>query len=104
MPASVNVNYEQQKIRCGKARCRCNTSDQASWHGPYWYAYWNDPKTGKKRSRYVGKNFDPPTRERPDVASEQRAAPAAEEWSAERDTRAERARRQGEQQARRDRE
>ena len=27
------------KIRCGKARCRCNTSDQNQWHGPYWYTF-----------------------------------------------------------------
>lgn len=59
-PEDVNVNYERLRVRCGKPRCRCNTSDQDAWHGPYWYAFWNDPKTGKKRSRYVGKHFDPP--------------------------------------------
>ncbi len=59
-PADVNVTYERLPIRCGKRRCRCNTSDQASWHGPYWYAFWNDPKTGRKRSFYIGKHFRAP--------------------------------------------
>jgi hypothetical protein len=72
----VNVNYEQQKIRCGKARCRCNTSDQSQWHGPYWYAFWTDEKTGKKRSRYVGKHFSPPQGPaRPRAHSEWRPPP-----------------------------
>lgn len=75
-PEDVNVNYEQLKIRCGKPRCRCNTTDQAQWHGPYWYAFWNDAKTGKKRSFYVGKHFAPPQAPpRPGAHSERRAPP-----------------------------
>ncbi len=74
----VNVTYERKKIRCGKARCRCNTADENQWHGPYWYAFWNDPKTGKKRAKYVGKKFDAPRQKRADVHSERRRAPDQE--------------------------
>ena len=75
-PADVNVNYERLRVRCGKPRCRCNTSDQTQWHGPYWYAFWNDPKSGKKRSHYVGKHFRPPEGPpRPRAHSEWRPPP-----------------------------
>ena len=83
-PPDVNVNYERLKVRCGKPSCRCNTADQTQWHGPYWYAFWNDPKTGKKRSRYVGKHFEPPQGPpRPRAHSEQRSPPDAGEYTHE---------------------
>jgi hypothetical protein len=78
----VNVNYERLPIRCGKARCRCNTGDQRQWHGPYWYAFWNDPITGRKRSAYVGKRFVPPRKARGPVHSEWRRAPEPGEQQA----------------------
>lgn len=74
-PTEVNVTYERLPIRCGKQGCRCNTSDQKQWHGPYWYAFWTDPKTGKKRSHYVGKHFKPPEGPARQSHSERRAPP-----------------------------
>ena len=59
-PCNVFVNYLLQRVRCGKSSCRCQGDDQRFWHGPYWYAYWNDPETKRKRSRYMGKDFIPP--------------------------------------------
>lgn len=74
-PTGVYINYELKYIRCGKARCYCmHTRDEGSWHGPYWYAFWNDPRTGKKRAKYMGKHFRPPTRSRPNVHSEHASA------------------------------
>jgi hypothetical protein len=72
---NVTVTYELKRIRCGKARCRCaRTDDRDSWHGPYWYAFWTDPKNGKTRCRYVGKKFTPPHRA-PGAYSESTAPP-----------------------------
>lgn len=100
--ADVYVNYELQRIRCGKPSCRCATPDQSQWHGPYWYAYWNDPKTKKKRSKYIGKNFNPPTGETRTPYSERRPPPRASEWRSERSER--RAEREWEEQQRAERE
>jgi hypothetical protein len=74
-PGDVVINYELLRIRCGKTRCRCNTTNQDTWHGPYWYAFWNDPRTGRKRSFYLGKRFKPPHAEAHYVHHERRAPP-----------------------------
>jgi hypothetical protein len=66
-PAGVVVNFELLHIRCGKPRCHCMRGSRG--HGPYWYAFWNDPKTGVKKSQYKGKRFVPPTHPRPSVHS-----------------------------------
>ena len=89
----VSVSYQRIPIRCGKSRCRCNTDDQRRWHGPYWYAYWTDPNTGKQRSKYVGKHFDPPDGHEHTTHSERRAAPDPNEAR----ERAERTRREAEE-------
>jgi hypothetical protein len=72
----VVVNYLRLPVRCGKAGCRCEGRDQSRWHGPYWYAFWNDPVTKRKRSSYLGKNFEPPVGpSRSRVLSERRPPP-----------------------------
>jgi hypothetical protein len=78
VPAGVTITYERKRIRCGKSRCRCNTRNQAAWHGPYWYGFWWDSRAEAMRCFYVGKNFDPPTVTRR-VHSERRRAPAGGE-------------------------
>jgi DnaJ-domain-containing protein 1 len=50
--------YEQEYIRCGKAKCHCRTG---KGHGPYWYAY--EKIKGKLHKKYIGKKLpknDPP--------------------------------------------
>lgn len=43
------VSYQLKWIKCGKKNCgECP-------HGPYVYAYWRSEKTGKVRSKYLGK-------------------------------------------------
>jgi hypothetical protein len=56
----VTLTYEHKRIRCGKPRCRCASPRPDTWHGPYWYAFFADPQTGKTRARYLGKHFSPP--------------------------------------------
>lgn len=46
--------YQLERIRCGKAGCKCAGKD-GELHGPYWYTYWRDD--GKLKSRYVGKQL-----------------------------------------------
>lgn len=60
MEAEASVSYQLKRIKCGKKRCRCNTTDESEWHGPYWYAFWQDPRTGRTKSRYMGKNYKAP--------------------------------------------
>jgi hypothetical protein len=57
LPDHVVVNYANVRVRCGKSPCRCESGKR---HGPYWYAFWNDPATKRKRSFYLGKKFEPP--------------------------------------------
>lgn len=80
-PPDVTVNYQHERIKCGKSNCRCNTEDKTKWHGPYWYAYWEDPKSGRTRSKYIGKNFRPPTTDPRTTHSESRPPPRPDEWS-----------------------
>jgi len=43
------VSYQMKWIRCGKKNCsKCP-------HGSYVYAYWRSEKTGRVRSKYIGK-------------------------------------------------
>ena len=70
-PDHVVVNYVNVRVQCGKSPCRCTSGRR---HGPYWYAFWNDPVTKKKRSFYLGKKFEPPVGPpRARVRSERRA-------------------------------
>ena len=100
MADTASVSYQRLPIRCGKSNCRCNTSDTKHWHGPYWYAYWTDPKTGKPRSKYVGKNFTPPDGQERTTYSERRTPPdqdsAREQAEREARERAERTQRERE--------
>lgn len=75
-----SVSYQQQLIRCGKRNCHCNTADKREWHGPYWYAYWRDESTGKTRSKYIGKKFNPPEG-RPRTTYSDRSADASRRGS-----------------------
>ncbi len=73
--SSVVVNYLSLRVKCGKKKCRC-AEGPAKGHGPYWYAFWNDPVTKRKRSLYLGKSFRPPPgRPRGRVHSERRLPP-----------------------------
>ncbi len=48
----THKSYQQQYIKCGKARCqKCSTGPG---HGPYWYAYWSE--SGRTKSEYIGKH------------------------------------------------
>jgi len=43
------VSYQLKWIKCGKKNCgECP-------HGPYVYVYWRSEKTGKVKSKYLGK-------------------------------------------------
>jgi len=49
----AGISYQLEKILCGKNCKGCP-------HGPYWYAYFR--KSGKVVSRYIGKEFKPPSK------------------------------------------
>lgn len=82
----VTVNYQREPVRCGKRKCRCATQDQSLWHGPYWYAYWTDPITGRARKKYIGKEFDPPV-EQKTMRHDRRPPPGPNEWAEHRQQR-----------------
>jgi hypothetical protein len=48
---SRNVQYQLERIRCGKPSCQCATLG----HGPYWFAYWRH--AGVRRKRYIGRDL-----------------------------------------------
>jgi hypothetical protein len=58
------VLHQQEYVRCGKRRCKCNVG---VLHGPYWYSYhWVKRKKRRRKlgdpagrwiSRYVGKEL-----------------------------------------------
>jgi len=50
------ITYQRRMVDCGKARCRKGCASGRAAHGPYWYAVVWNPKTGKSRTEYVGKN------------------------------------------------
>jgi hypothetical protein len=43
-----------ERVKCGKTRCKRCGADGAG-HGPYYYIYLTNPKTGQRTSRYIGK-------------------------------------------------
>lgn len=47
-----SVVYQLEYVKCGKEKCRCA---QGKGHGPYWYAYYRSPRTGRVVSKYCGK-------------------------------------------------
>jgi len=57
----AGIEYQLEYRTCGKQSvygtpwCRC--IDPPEKHGPYWYGYYRDARTGRRRSFYVGKNF-----------------------------------------------
>lgn len=54
--ADGDLTYRQECRRCGKVSCsRCAPGQPG--HGPYWYVYWWE--SGRRRSRYVGRNLPP---------------------------------------------
>ena len=50
------VVYQQEWVKCGKA-CWCRGAWPERGHGPYWYAYYVDPRTKRWRAVYIGKDF-----------------------------------------------
>jgi hypothetical protein len=52
-PARGGGSYVLQKVKCGKAQCRC-AKPGGDMHGPYWYLF---TKSGRKtKSKYIGKD------------------------------------------------
>jgi hypothetical protein len=49
------ITYQRKFIACGKLSCRKGCASGRPSHGPYWYAIQHNPKTGKTRALYVGK-------------------------------------------------
>lgn len=47
-------HLQLEMVRCGKPGCK---KDQAGGHGPYWYLYLPNARTGRQTSKYVGKNL-----------------------------------------------
>lgn len=59
------VLYQLEYRTCGKRNpatgkpwCQCFAEYPRGGHGPYWYGYWRDESSGRRRSRYVGKRFE----------------------------------------------
>ena len=48
---------QRELVKCGKPHC--SKDRDGAGHGPYWYLYYTNPKTGKYTSRYIGKNLTP---------------------------------------------
>lgn len=46
-----NATIRREFVKCNKPNCRRRQP------GPYYYAYWKDPKTKKVNKRYIGKDF-----------------------------------------------
>ena len=45
-----NATIRKEFVKCNKPNCHRRQ------HGPYYYAYWKDPKTKKVTKRYIGKD------------------------------------------------
>ena len=43
-----NATIRKEYVKCGKVLCYHGK------HGPYYYAYWKDPKTKKLKKKYIG--------------------------------------------------
>ncbi len=48
--AKRHYTYRPEYVKCGKRGCSCT---KGKGHGPYWYAYWKEGGTLKKK--YLGK-------------------------------------------------
>ena len=44
-----------ERVKCGKPRCKKCADGSFAGHGPYYYLYLTNPKTGRYTSKYVGK-------------------------------------------------
>ncbi len=53
---------QSELVKCGKPGC--HKDREGAGHGPYWYLYYTNEKTGRYTSRYVGKAL------RPELAAE----------------------------------
>ena len=49
-----NATIRREFVKCNKSNCH------RMQHGPYYYAYWKDPRTKKVIKRYIGKDCFPP--------------------------------------------
>lgn len=49
------ITYQRKFISCGKEVCRKGCASGRASHGPYWYSVVWNPKTGKAKSAYIGK-------------------------------------------------
>lgn len=47
------IPYQSERVKCGKATCRCASGEQL--HGPYWYGYRKEK--GRLKSWYIGKKL-----------------------------------------------
>jgi len=48
---------QSELVKCGKPGCRKDR--EGAGHGPYWYLYYTNEKTGRYTSRYEGKTLRP---------------------------------------------
>ena len=48
-----NATIRKEFVKCKKPNC------YRQQHGPYFYAYWKDPKTKKLKKRYIGSHYSP---------------------------------------------
>lgn len=45
-----NATIRTEYIKCGKQLCEIE-------HGPYYYAYWKDPRSKKLKKKYIGRHM-----------------------------------------------
>jgi hypothetical protein len=46
-----NATIRKEFVKCKKPNC------YRQQHGPYYYAYWKDPKTKRLKKKYIGRNY-----------------------------------------------
>jgi hypothetical protein len=46
-----NATIRKEYIKCSKPFCHRHK------HGPYYYAYWKDPKNKKLKKKYIGRHM-----------------------------------------------
>jgi len=54
---SCRLELARRKRERWRKERKVTYSQQKRRNGLYWYAYWTDPQTGKKKSKYIGKEF-----------------------------------------------
>jgi len=59
-----NAKIRQLRVRCGTSGCHCmgpadeeDPTQQAHWHGPYWYAEWRLKGKGRVKTAYIGRDL-----------------------------------------------